>query len=103
MEIEACRKGCSAFIGVNAAAEFCPVCDQMNEKLLNNIIYYFPLEDRLRSLLSSDLKRFFNYSNLRRPTTEGFLEDIYDGSTWKWFEQQMDPARYGLFFCLSCF
>ena len=59
----------------------------------NEVIYYFPLRDRLRRLLFSDLKRFFTYSDIRRPPAPDFIEDIYDGSTWKWFTQQMNRER----------
>ena len=82
-KISACVKGCCAFIGANVDLDFCPICDRPNDENVNSIIYYFPLEDRLRSLLCSDLKRFFTYSKIRRPPTVGFLEDVYDGSTWK--------------------
>ena len=99
-EISACRKGCCAFIGPLVIEHFCPICDKPNEPLNNEIIYYFPFEDRLRSLLQSDLKRFLNYSKLRVPPAPGYIEDIYDGVNWKWFEQQMDTARYGLSVCL---
>jgi hypothetical protein len=102
-EISACLKGCCAFIGANVDLEFCPICDRPNDVKVNSIIYYFPLADRLKSLLRSDLKRFFTYSKIRRPPTVGFLEDVYDGSTWKWFESQMDIARYGLSVCISFF
>ncbi len=81
----------------------CPISDKPNEPLNNEIIYYFPLEDRLRSLLQSNLKRFLNYSKLRVPPTAGYIEDVYDGVNWKWFEQQMNTERYGLTVCISCF
>jgi len=93
-EISACRKGCCAFIGPLLVEEFCPICDLPNDPLQNEIIYYFPLEDRLRSLLQSDLKRFLNYPNLRVPPGAGYIEDVYDGSRWKWFENEMDKTRF---------
>ena len=93
-EISACRKGCFAFLGENADLDFCPICNKPNESLLNEKIYYFPFRDRIRYLLLSDLKKFLNYSNIRRPPTNDFIEDIYDGETWKWFERQMDTERY---------
>ena len=99
-EISACRKGCCAFIGPLIVEEFCPVCDKPNEATENAVIYYFPFEDRLRSLLTSDLKRFLTYSKIRVPPAPGYIEDIYDGVNWKWFESQMDTARYGLFLCI---
>jgi hypothetical protein len=99
-EISACRKGCCAFIGPLIDEEFCPVCDKPNEATQNEVIYYFPFEDRLRSVLTSDLKRFLTYSKIRVPPAPGYIEDIYDGVNWKWFEQQMDTLRYGLSVCL---
>ena len=87
-EISACRKGCCTFIGSLIDEEFCPVCDKPNEATENAVIYYFPFEDRLRSILTSDLKRFLTYSKIRVPPAPGYIEDIYDGVNWKWFEDQ---------------
>ncbi len=95
-EISACRKGCFAFLGAEANEECCPICNKPNDSLVNEKIYYFPFRDRIRYLLMSDLKKILNYSNIRRPPTTDFIEDIYDGENWKWFERQMDPERYGL-------
>ena len=92
-EINACRKGCCAFIGDNVNDEFCSICEKDNELLENEVIYYFPLRDRLIRLLRSDLKKFFTYPNIRRPPAIDFIEDIYDGSTWKWFDSQMNTER----------
>ena len=61
-EIQACRKGCCHFIGDNSLEEFCVTCDKENDSTANEVIYYFPLRDRIRRLLLSDLKRFFTYS-----------------------------------------
>ena len=90
-EISACVKGCCAFIGANVDSEFCPICDRPNDVIVNSIIYYFPLADRLKSLLMSDLKRFFTYSKIRRPPTVGFLETFMtdppgNGLRSKWTE-----------------
>jgi len=95
-EISACRKGCCAYIGPLISEEFCPVCDKPNETDNNEVIYYFPFEDRLCMLLVSDLKRFLDYPKIRVPPGPGYIEDIYDGENWKWFEDQMDQARYVL-------
>ncbi len=99
-EISACRKGCCAFIGPLLDEEFCPVCDKTNEATENAVIYYFSFEDRLRSILTSDLKRFLTSSKIRVPPAPGCIEDIYDGVNWKWFEDQLETARYGLSVCL---
>ena len=100
-EISACRKGCCAFIGPLINEDNCPICDKPNEPNQNEVIYYFPFQDRLRSLLMSDLKRFIEYPKIRVPPAPGYIEDIYDGENWKWFEDQMDPARYGLLVSFS--
>ena len=83
-EISACCKGCCACIGPLIDKEFCPVCDKPNEATKNAVIYYFPFEDRLRSILTSDLKRFLTYSKIRVPPAPGYyIEDIYYGVNWK--------------------
>jgi len=92
-EIPACRKGCCHYIGANIEEDMCQHCLQDNDENKNDIIYYFPLRDRLRRLLFSDLKRFFTYCDIRRPPAPDFIEDIYDDSTWKWFIQQMNTDR----------
>ena len=102
-EIYACRNGCCAYIGECADDVCCEVCDSPNDPNENLIIYYFPLRDRIKSLLLSDLKNFMNYPYIRRPPTDDFMEDIYDGSNWKWFNSQMNTARgevfIGIQFC----
>ena len=59
LEIPACRKGCIAFIGVNESETICPICDKDNDPLLNEVIYYFPLRDRITCLLKSQLRKNF--------------------------------------------
>jgi len=92
-EIQTCQKGCSAFIGQKLDADMCEKCNTNNDLALNQVIYYFPLRDRISSLLASDLKKFLNYSNIRRPPALEYIEDIYDGANWKWFESQMIKER----------
>ena len=93
-EIQACRNGCSTFIGVNYQTRFCSVCEKPNDNLLNDVIYYFPLADRITKIIRSDLKNLLNYPKIRRPSADNFFEDIYDGENYKWFQNQMDEARY---------
>ena len=94
LEISACRKGCCAFINELSNEEYCPICDNENDKIENETLYYFPLRDRIWRLLSSDLKKFMSFPKLRKPPDPEFIEDIYDGANWKWFESQMDIERY---------
>ena len=91
--IEVCRKGCVAFIGVNEGLESCSICDSPNKSDENELVYYFPLTDRITSLLKSDLKNFLSYSKLRPPPVNGYIEDVYDGENWQWFESQMNEDR----------
>jgi len=93
-EIQSCRNGCSAFIGDNLELLFCSVCDEPNDADVNHLIYYFPLADRLCRLLTSDLKKFFNFIKIRKPPAESFFEDVYDGENYKWFLNQMNADRY---------
>ena len=99
--IPACRKGCCAFIGNLSDAESCPKCNLPNDSTSNDVVYYFPLFDRLVGLITSDLKRFLVYENIRQTPSPGYLEDVYDGTTWKWFKDQMGPGEVliGLTFC----
>ena len=34
-----------------------------------------------------------NFPNIRKPRTDNFFEDIYDGDNYKWFESQMNRER----------
>ena len=61
-EISVCRKGS---LVNNVDVESCPICDKDNDTEYNEVVYYFPLRDRIRSLLISDLKRFLTYSTIR--------------------------------------
>ena len=100
-QIKACRNGCVAFINAQANSLLCPICEQLNAIHVNETIYYFPLFDRLCGVIKFDLKRFLNYPNIRPQPADGYLEDIYDGTYWKWFEGQMAPGEVfiGLNFC----
>ncbi len=39
-EIPVCRKGCVCFIGQNRGAKTCHICDETNNSIFNQIIYY---------------------------------------------------------------
>ena len=99
--IPACFKGCCAFIGPLEEALVCPICNNPNSKEINETIYYFPIIDRIKKIISSDLKKFLFYSNNRKTASPLFLEDVYDGEEWKWFNNQMRPGEIfiGLQFC----
>jgi hypothetical protein len=98
--IEVCRKGCVAFIGANEGLESCSICDSINHSAENDVVYYFPLTDRIKCLLESDLNKFVSYPPLRPPSIAGYIEDVYDGENWKWFENQMRIDRLYLIFIL---
>ena len=100
-EIPCCSKGCCAFIGQNQSCTECPICDRENIKEVNETIYYFPLVDRLVSILRSDLCKFLNYSNLRPMPEDGCVEDVYDGSVWKEFVTLLNEGEVfiGINFC----
>ena len=91
--IEVCRKGCVAFIGCFEGLECCNICESLNESESNDVVYYFPLTDRIKSLLHSDLQRFINYPTIRPRPVDGYIEDVYDGENWKWFTSQMNKER----------
>ena len=91
--IEVCRKGCVAFIGVNEGLESCSICDSLNQTDENEVVYYFPLTDRIKCLLQSDLKFFLSYPKIRPSPVAGYIEDVYDGENWQWFESQMNEDR----------
>jgi hypothetical protein len=93
-EISACRKGCVCFIGQFDGAESCHICDGINDPKENQIIYYFPFTDRISKIINSDLRKLLIYPKIRRPSAPDFYEDVYDGETYKWFENQMDLNRY---------
>ena len=100
-EIPCCRKGCCAFIGPYQFSTECPMCENANVKELNETIFYFPLVDRLVSILRSDLSKFLNYSNLRPIPEVGCVEDVYDGTVWKEFISLMHDGEVfiGINFC----
>ena len=54
-------------------------------------------------VIISDLKKFFDYESVRQKPSEGFVEDVFDGTHWKWFKSQMLPGQVfiGLNFCLD--
>ena len=95
-KILVCKKGCTAFAGTNEMLNRCGKCNYRFNVLDNsnsNHMYYMPLKDRLISLLLSDLKNLFYYPILRSKTDSNFIQDTYDGSTWKYFEHQMNKGN----------
>ena len=91
-KIFVCKNGCTAFVGRFEFTNVCEKCKSVFDMLDSKIkhLYYLPLKDRLIKLLLSDLKNLFHYPILRSKTDEAFIQDIYDGTTWKHFENQMD-------------
>ena len=95
-KILVCKKGCTAFVGPNENLNRCGECNYLFNVLdisKYNYMYYMPLKDRLISLLLSDLKNLFYYPILRSKTDTNFIQDTYDGSTWKYFERQMNKQN----------
>ena len=99
--IPTCRKGCLIFTGDHQSDKFCLVCGNDNQNQFNQTIYYFPIRDRLNSLLRSDIRKFFHYPAMRPTTIQGYVEDVYDGSTWKSFLalMKLGVVFIGLNFC----
>ena len=56
-------------------------------------MYYLPLKERLYLLLISDLRNLFHYPDLRTKTNNAFFEDVYDGSVWHSFQDQMNVQQ----------
>ena len=104
-KIPICLKGCIAFVGRHRLQRMCPTCGiiRTDHKLNTNWIYYLPLKERLMLLLVSDMKNLFHYPELRSKTNKSFYEDMYDGTTWQMFEDQMDVNKnerlLGLQYC----
>ena len=60
-KISTCDKGHTAYAGLDYNVDQCPVCQKPNDDANNCHFYYFPIKDRIISLLESDWKRFFMY------------------------------------------
>ena len=79
----------------------CPLCKQLKSTQIPKQVFHYPLKHRLLKLLHSNLKPFFFYPRDRKAVNNLYLEDIYDGTTYKWFESQMGRNEYfiGLQWC----
>jgi hypothetical protein len=102
-----CQRGCTAFCGPAENLLQCASCktpkfkeclatcySEEREKLCDHKVgkfkrqlYYNSISHRISVLLNSDLRNFFSYPTLRPTSEEGMLHDVYDGLTWKWFEE----------------
>ena len=60
LQIQTCRNGCTAFIGSNHLSDICPICEETNDESMNEIIYYFPVVDRIRKIIKSNRRYIFN-------------------------------------------
>ena len=59
------------------------------------------MEDRLRRLLSSDIKNLFDYALYRKTSPEGVISDIFDTSLYKKFVNKC-PADGKLIYLQVC-
>lgn len=100
-KVPVCIKGCMAYVGLHKEASMCNVCQTSRPSLITHSFYYFPLKERLVTLLKSDLFKFFHYPTSRKVPSSTFREDIFDGTAYKWFEDQMQENQYfiGIQFC----
>ena len=64
-------------------------------------MYYLPLKERLYLLLISDLRNLFHYPDLRTKTNKAFYEDVYDGTIWHSFQNQMNVQQNEKFIALQ--
>jgi hypothetical protein len=64
LEIPCCQKGHTHFVGENKSFIECPVC-QVPNGINNERFFYFPLRDRIKTLLYSDMKIFFDYPQVK--------------------------------------
>ncbi len=117
--VHVCRRGCSAFIGQAQDRQHCAVCTDFRYKPCRRcgihrcgcdtkrhphaVCYFFPLQYRLKKLLHSWLRPFLCYPHWRKKGDDSneWWTDIYDGTTWQWFEEQMGPKErfIGLVVC----
>ncbi len=51
------------------------------------------MKDRLIQLLLSDLKNLFLYPELRSKSSLAFIQDSFDETSWKHFENEMDKSK----------
>ena len=88
-----CKK--TPFCGSFRLLPRCRKCRTLKDlKSPNQIyIYYLPLKDRLLQLLVSDLRNLFHYPDLRNKGNEDYIEDTFDGTNWKSFDNLMDRNK----------
>ena len=64
--------------------------------------FYLSVRDRITKLLNSDIRNFFFYEKFRyKGSDENYVEDIYDGSTYKSFNNSI-PSNCRLIFLQVC-
>ena len=80
------------FCGNNRLPPRCIKCRTLkNVKSIDQkYIFYLPLKDRLFKLLISDLSNLFLYPELRNVGSADYIQDTYDGSNWKSFDDLMN-------------
>ena len=55
--------------------------------------HYLPIRDRITKIIKSEIGLFLQYPVLRRAPVHGYLDDIYDGSNFKYFNSLMLPGE----------
>jgi hypothetical protein len=120
--IHVCHNGCTAYCGKNADKLHCDVCRHARYRTCSicnkprncnckgvkrpfDVMFFLPIEYRIRHLLNGPLRAllYYNITRWTPPSARNkyWFTDIYDGTTWQWFENQMqDNERFiGLALC----
>lgn len=60
---------------------------------IKNVIHYFPFADRIKKIFKSKvLYELLGYPDLR-PKKNGVIQDVYDGSLWRNFQQKLNKEE----------
>jgi hypothetical protein len=126
-QIDICSNGCVAFCGSHAENLSCHVCRHARYRACSScnkatnchckvkrrpfeVMFFLPIKFRIEQLIHSPLRPLLYYKNTRwtppQQTRHQFwYTDVYDGSTWQWFEDQMgENERFiGLALCSDGF
>jgi hypothetical protein len=111
-QIDVCENGCYPFCGQSSDSFICPVCYIPRYKscrphcvsrdgslicdharVPRRTMYYMTIRDRVSYLLNGDFGRLFDYPKDRNFPMEGYVDDVYDGTGWKAFENELSPGE----------
>jgi hypothetical protein len=119
-EVDVCINGCFPFCGESNDIFRCPKCHVMryeecgpsclrggvlvcgrlhpephlkHARTARRRMYYCAIRDRIQCLVDGDLRRLLSYPWDRRKPMEGYVDDIYDGTSWKTFEDLLSPGE----------